>query len=81
VHFIIVTRLLEGGWKNIPSFAYENPTEHARPSWYQLLRNEEQFLFPIVEHVSVCNPTAIHHLSTVIFFIFANKKIFGKTVE
>jgi hypothetical protein len=67
--------------KNIPSFAYENPTEHASPSWYQLLRNEEQFLFPIVEDVSVCSPAAIYHFSTVICFIFANKKLLERQLN
>jgi len=39
------------------------------------LRNEEQFLFPIVERVSVCNPTAVDRRCADIFvLIFANKK-------
>jgi hypothetical protein len=46
------------------------------------LKNEEQFLFPIVERVSVCSPTAVDRLCAEIFLlIFANKKVFGKTVE
>jgi hypothetical protein len=51
------------------------PSEHPHPTWCQLLRNEEQFLFPIVELVSLCIPAAIHNHGTAIFFlIFANKK-------
>jgi hypothetical protein len=48
------------------------------------LRNEEQFLFPIVKHVSVCIPTVVDRRSADIFLlILANKKKkgFGKRVE
>jgi hypothetical protein len=39
------------------------------------LRNEEQFLFPFVEHVSVSIPIVVDRRSADIFLlIFANKK-------